>query len=47
MQPLKRFEIWRKYILDEMIVKYHGFSGIEEFICIRPGRFGSKLWADC
>lgn len=28
-------------------VKYHGFSSLEEFIGVRPGRFGSKLWADC
>ena len=47
MQPFKRFEILRNYIPDEMIVKYHGFSSLEEFICIRPGRFGRKLWADC
>ena len=30
-----------------LTVKYHGFSGLQEFICIRPGRFGRKLWADC
>lgn len=47
MQPFKRFEILRNYIPDEMIVKYHGFSSLEEFICIRSGRFGRKLWTDC
>lgn len=35
------------FLMRWLSVKYHGFSSLEEFICIRPGRFDSKLWADC
>jgi hypothetical protein len=43
----QQFWNFEEFLMRWLTVIYHGFSSLEEFVCIKSGRFGSKLWADC